>query len=102
MGWICDGFETDLHCGIDNGFTISLPLTPEGFLTNRIDSSKLFDYIKNNKEGVNYCLINTNHIDELVELYRKNDFWVVAVLRKGHIADYDQFFALPVEELNIH
>ncbi len=102
MGWICDGFETDLHCGINNGFTISLPLTPEGFTTNRIDNTKLLNFIKHNKAGKRFLLIDANDIDKLRKTYEKNDFWVVAVIRKGQIADSDQFFALAVEELNIY
>ncbi len=101
MGWICDGFEKDLRCGVDNGFTVSLPLTPQGFTSNRIDENKLLDYIKHNKAGTDFILIDYDNIDKIAENYEKNDFWVVAVVRKDQISKKDQFFALPIEELQI-
>jgi len=102
MGWICDGFETYLHCGIDHGFTISLPLTAKGITTNRIDNNKLLNYIKHHKVEKDFLLIDVDDIEKLNRTYKKNEFWVVAVVKKGQISNNDQFFALPVEELNIH
>lgn len=102
MGWLCDGFEENLGCGIDNGFTISLPLTPQGFTSNRIDQNKLINFIKNQEEGNNYLLIDSDDIARISATYRGGEFRVVAVLRKGEVSDRNMFFALPVEELNIH
>ena len=102
MGWICDGFEQNLSCGIDNGFTISLPLTPQGFTSNRIDNNKLLNYINSHKIDSDYLLIDADNIEKISALYETNAFRVVAVIRKGKISDNDLFFALPVEELNIH
>lgn len=100
-GWICDGFETDLHCGIDNGFTVSLPLTPEGLKANRIDKEKITGFIKNKIPGKDYLLIDVDAIDEIKQLYDIGDFWIVALLRKGLISNKNQFLAIPVKELNI-
>ncbi|MCD4679765.1 MAG: hypothetical protein K8S00_05195 [Bacteroidales bacterium] len=102
MGWICDGFEKHIRCGVDSGFTISLPLTPGGFTSNRIDKNKLLDYIKHNKAGQDFILIDYDDIDKIGDIYERDDFLVVAALRKGQISGIDQFFALPVEKLNIH
>ncbi len=102
IGWICDGFEKDLDCGIDNGFTVSLPLTPEGFTSNRIDNDKLLHFIKHHKAEKDFMLINTDDIDKINDIYEKNTFWVVAVIRKAQISEQDRFFALPVEVLQIH
>jgi hypothetical protein len=101
MGWICDGFENGERYGVGDGLNISMPLNIEGFTSNRIDSGKLLDFIKNNTKDKDYILIDYTDTEKMKKIHDKNDFWIVAVVRKGHISDIDQYFALPVEKLHL-
>ncbi len=99
MGWICEGLEQKLSCGIENGFSILLPLDPKGFLYNRIDEQKLIKYITTHREGKHYLLIDCDDMVAIQKIYQEGFFIIVAYVKKGWFNNKNLFFAMPVEML---
>lgn len=99
LGWICDGFYPELKW-VPPSFTISLPLTIESFIYNRLDMKKLPEFINAHRTDTCVRLIEWNDLAGLEKVF-EDDFVVIAFIRGGIISDKNLYVAMPVETIKI-
>jgi len=99
LGWILDSFYINIE-GRGIFFSISIPLNPKSLLANKIDRTKILSYISKRKEGIDYCLINGDDPEMIEEVYKKNNFKIVAIVKINKKRNNTPvFFALPNKSL---
>lgn len=98
MGWIVDYFILDI-AGLYQSFSVSMPLTPESFLLNRIDMKKLLRFIDEHHEGTDFKLINYNETKEIQEVCENGEFKIIAFVMASENVNEASFFAMPVNQL---
>ena len=99
VGYICESYYPDLP-SFGPRFVVVLPLTPAGVINNKIDKSKLLDFIKAGTPDKDYRLIDYDDLDGILECYRDTEFRAAAFVKQGEVGDKHQFLAIPRRHLN--
>lgn len=97
VGWIAEAFYPDL-APLGTCFTICLPLDKRGFLQNRVNISALPLYMANKKEDKDYIIAPAHSIEYIDQAYKDN-FRVIAYIKKGVVNQHDNFFLVPASVL---
>jgi len=102
LGMICDGFYTNLFSNVGAGLTVCLPIDMESFQNNRIKIVDVVDYIKANKEGIDYKLIDPTNLEAMDYMYNvEKQFWAIGFLKAGLVSEKNVLFAYPGEKMNL-
>ncbi|HRE57253.1 MAG TPA: hypothetical protein PLW09_05475 [Candidatus Kapabacteria bacterium] len=97
VGWIAEAFYPNL-APLGTCFTICLPLHKRGFLQNRVNISALPHYISHKKEDKDYVVAPAHSIEYIHQAYKEN-FRVIAYIKKGILNNHDNFFLVPASTL---
>ena len=98
-GWMADGFYPELK-GLGSCFTVSLPLTSKGMLTNSIDNNKLLTYIETHEAGRDYLLLDIEDVKSMTDAYQSGNFKVVALIKGGTLKETHQFMLMHADVLH--
>lgn len=79
---------------------LAYPITPGGYMNNRIDLEKVNAYMSHHTQGKDWQTVLCEDFDAVETLYKTTSFRVVAFLPKGIAAEENMLFALPEEILN--
>lgn len=99
VGWICDGFESDLT-DLGTFYHISLPLDPLSLISNQIDVNKAQVYMKKKKQGLHYELIPADNLDMARDLFHHTSFKIAGFLKAGIAGPEAMLLAISSNELN--
>ena len=95
VGCTIDAFHKDLYQEGLHQYTMSLPLTLNGLINNRINLNKVNSFIKNGKENIDYKLLLYNDLEKIEQLYQNTNFKIVAILPEYWTGQKPQFLAVP-------
>jgi len=98
LGWICDNYYPDLKW-VSPSFTISLPLTPESFIKNRVDMKKLLEYIAKSSSGSKcFKLIEWDDQAGLTKLF-EDGYVILAFIKEGIISQKHLYVGFPADKI---
>lgn len=79
---------------------LAYPITPGGYMNNRIDLQKVDAYMSHHTQGKDWQTVLCEDFDAVEAMYKTSSFRVVAFLPKGIAAEENMLFALPEEILH--
>jgi len=100
VGFIAEAIDLSVPGHQGPRFDLVMPLSPAGIKNNRIDLEKTRAFIETHKAGNDYMTVAATNVEELVEMYARTPFRVVAFLRGGQISSEHAFFAVPEGHLS--
>jgi len=98
VGYLGEIFNPDLP-GFGPRFTVALPLTPAGIISNRIDFQKLKAFMKTHQPERDYICVGCEDLEGITRMYEMTPFRVVAFIKRGTLLGENTFFALPKDVL---
>ena len=96
VGMILETINPDID-GLTRYYQASLPLSPEGILTNRIDRLKLASFLQNSREGKDFIRLQHTQLAEIEHMFATTNFKIVAFEPIG--SRQYEFIAIPAPDL---